>query len=166
MTSLVCLARREGALFNTLSSTPQGYLFTYFNSHPRICLLILERERERARGREREKHGCEKHQLAASCMYVLRPAVKPATFRETERRSNQPNHSARATTLIFRNPHVVFNNQYFYLLLTFKTNNYQFKRRKSLFRRYSKSVCALQFTHIKQKYCTSQSALRLTVLNF
>ena len=52
------------------------FLLKYFNPHPRICLLILEKEEGE---REREKHQCEKATLIGCLSYTPDSGIKPAT---------------------------------------------------------------------------------------
>ena len=54
-----------------------GFLFLFFNPHPRTCSLILEREERRERERERNINVREKHPSVASHMHPDL-GIKPA----------------------------------------------------------------------------------------
>ena len=60
----------------------------YFNPHPKICLLILERKE----GRQRGKHRCKRETLISYLSYAPWLGIKPTTFGCMGWCSNQANH--------------------------------------------------------------------------
>ena len=60
----------------------------YFNPHPKICLLILERKE----GRQRGTHRCKRETLISYLSYAPWLGIKPTTFGCMGWCSNQANH--------------------------------------------------------------------------
>ena len=53
--------------------TTSSVIFNFLNSHPRICLLILEREGER------EKYPCERETSICCLLHMPGPGIEPTT---------------------------------------------------------------------------------------
>ena len=97
----------EQSLFSEVENTSEQL---FFNPHPRICLLILERENKREREGEREREretSIERNNYQLIASHKLPDqGIKPTTFWFTGQHSNRLSHQAQAIIVTFHIPSV------------------------------------------------------------